>query len=218
MKHRIFILAALVAAPACSKRNDVPVLQEDAVAIAKYYAPQNDAFQRRLDALLRQAQGLPSVPPQPIAEVREKLSELVKRDSEVAHDADAIAKDEKLPEADKLAKLSQLVEETTKRNEEDGTVIHDDLTALEGWVARNATPARPAAPPPPPTPPEGELPAEPTSEGAPEAAKGEAAKKEAPKGEAAKKEAPKGEAAKAEPAKKEAPKAEAPKAPKPAKP
>ena len=52
-------LFALVLLAACSKPNDVPMLQEDAAAIHAYYQPQLDALAKRVDALRGHAKNLP---------------------------------------------------------------------------------------------------------------------------------------------------------------
>ena len=52
MKLRTMVFAVLAAAPACSKPNDLPAMQENAQAIAKYNDAKVAAFERRATMML----------------------------------------------------------------------------------------------------------------------------------------------------------------------
>jgi hypothetical protein len=149
MQLRTMFLAGLLAVPACSKANDLPVLQEEATAIVKYNRPKLDAFQRRLDAVTQKAgDNLPNA--QGVAdltvEVRKNLGELRETERSVEATAASLAKEGKAQE------LANLVDKTEKAFEENSIVINDDLNALEGLVSRaeakrsGSAPAAPAAP------------------------------------------------------------------------
>jgi hypothetical protein len=216
MKLRIWFLAGALAVPACSKANDnVSVLHEHVVAIAKYNKPRLDLFQKRLVAITQRGHGLPQVPDaadaqRAFTEATGKLRELVEYDNALEKNADGLAKD------GNAQALFKLVDEAEKKNDEEGTIINDDLTALSGWLSRiEAQRAAPApAPEPPPAPStEGEPAAPPANTETPKAEtpKAETPKAETPKAETPKAEAGKKAGAKGEPAKHETPKKESPK-------
>jgi hypothetical protein len=150
MPLRTVFLAALLAAPACSKANDLPVLQESAVAIVKYNRPKLDAFQQRFDAISRR---LADHPPssqdvaQVLAEVRKGLSELHEKDRTIEAEAASLAKD------GKAEHLANLVDKTAKEYEDASIVMNDDLNALESWVSRAEAHRTSSASAPPPVAP-----------------------------------------------------------------
>ena len=208
MKLRTLIafLVFGAALAACSKPNDVATLREDASAIAKYNAPTLELYAKRGDAALTRIHNLPTSQPgyadamRALEDGRQKFGELKGIEASLEKQAE---------KETSVANLEKLVEENEAKYEENLTIIHDDLSAAEAWIARTedalahgqAAPA-PAPAAPPETEPAPAAPEPPKAEPKKEPAKGAPAE---PKKEPAKTEAKTPEPKKApEPAKKPA--------------
>ncbi|HEY5945976.1 MAG TPA: hypothetical protein VIV40_10825 [Kofleriaceae bacterium] len=141
MKAYLLVIAVAVA-PACGKKNDVAVLEHEAVTLAKYYQPKVDELDSRVQAIFKRGSTIPGNLPG-IEDVGKRLQEardlIVKlrgvigpgpdQKSAVEKQAEAAAKDRKLPE------LQRLVYDTETMIDHDMTVINDDLDDVEAWIA-----------------------------------------------------------------------------------
>jgi hypothetical protein len=142
MKAYLFV-ALLALAPtlgACGKKNDVPILQHEASALAKYYQPKLEALDARIAAIMKRGQTIPADFPG-VKEIGLQLQEardtVVKlraivgapgQKSAVETQAEAAAKDNKLPE------LRKLVHDTEKTLVDGVTLVQTDLDAVETWI------------------------------------------------------------------------------------
>ena len=137
---KTFIFVALFALAACCNKNYFPVLQHEAVTLAKYYQPKLDAIDARITAIMKRGEKIPGDLPG-IKEVGGKLKdardEAVKlrgivgssgQKSAVETQADAAAKD------GKLANLQKLVHDTEGTLTEGITLITTNLDAVETWL------------------------------------------------------------------------------------
>jgi len=148
MKAILFAIAtlALGSLSACSKPNDVPVLEDQAHAIVKCGDAKVAAFDKRTAAIIRELGGRP-VPPdvtRAMSEAHDAVVALRQRDAEVTNTTANLVKDGRADE------LQKYVHETEELQEQKASIAEDDLTAIEGWIARSAHVA--AEPPPPPAP------------------------------------------------------------------
>ena len=179
MMKRFLLLAVLAA---CGKPNDVKTLHHEAVVVAKYYQPQLEQLDRRLQTIFKRGTTIPGnlpgieiVTPR-LTEARDGIAQL--RDivgtpgggkSAVEKQADEAAK------AGKVADLEKLIADTEKTLDEGTTIIRDDLTTVENWIAQyeqgtNRAGGAPPAPTPeaggqqqPPAPAPGGNPAQPAA-------------------------------------------------------
>jgi hypothetical protein len=147
---KVYLLAAL-ALVACTKKNDVHVLQEEAVSLVKYYQPRLDKLDARLQAVFavgsqRNPDNSPKIPGNlpGIEDVGRRLQEA--RDtiiqlrgaigngpdgkSAVEKQAEALAKD-----SDAVVKLQKLVHETEAQLDRGMTIVNDDIDSAESWLA-----------------------------------------------------------------------------------
>src|SRR5512143_2751764 len=69
---RLILLAVVLAA--CSKSNDVQTLRQEAVDVAKYYDPQLDALDKRIQEIFKRGTTIPANLPG-IEEVGKRLTE-----------------------------------------------------------------------------------------------------------------------------------------------
>src|SRR5262245_509853 len=56
---KLYLLVVLAALAACSKKNDVHVLQEEAVTLAKHYGPEIDRLDARVLAIFKRGDKIP---------------------------------------------------------------------------------------------------------------------------------------------------------------
>ncbi|HUJ63213.1 MAG TPA: hypothetical protein VLX92_32165 [Kofleriaceae bacterium] len=163
MKPFHLLVAAALALPACSKPNDVPLVQDDAHAIAAYYQPRVELLTHRLQAIIDAGKTIPSSLPdiadvgKALTEARDKIQAMQQGIETLPKQADTLAKSNRLDE------LAKLVDDAETQFTEDMRIANDDLSAAEGWIARarlalaaadSAGSAAPAAVPsePPPAP------------------------------------------------------------------
>jgi len=143
-------LLALAAAAGCEKTNDIPRLQEEAVATAKSFQERFDELAHRAEAIGKRARALPpssqtngnagrlfGLAVRAITESRQALSRV---QAEVKEDVDKGA-----PEA-----LLKRIDELRETKEKAIIEATGDLAAVESWVA--FTEQHPDAPAPPPSP------------------------------------------------------------------
>ncbi len=145
MKHLVLSLSlALAAAAGCSKTNDLPALEQDALSIAKYYQPRLDAMRDRLMAVLQQSGRVPKNLPgsddatRALVDARDKLAELDNLRKNIEKQAPALARD------GKLAELEKMVEDEDLRYREGTAFVHENLSQVESWLT-NAIRATQAA-------------------------------------------------------------------------
>jgi hypothetical protein len=154
---RILLIGLLAA---CGKPNDIDTLHHEASELSAYFQPRLDAADKRMKAIFDRGKTIPANLPG-IEEVGKRLTEA--RDtvvqlrgivgkgpdgkSAVEKQADLAAKDRKVDDLEKLVEDTELTLERGLR------VVHDDLNAVESWIAqydqepnRKAAPAAPAAP------------------------------------------------------------------------
>jgi hypothetical protein len=166
-----FALLATASLGACAKKNDVATLRHEAVSVAKYYAPKLDALDARVQTIFKRGSTIPANLPgidvvgQNLTRARDTIIQLrgvvgpgADGKSAVEKQADAAAKERKVED------LEKLTHDTEVMLERGLTVINDDLSSVESWIAQYdnhvlaTIPARP-------TPPPGSAPA-PVTEGA----------------------------------------------------
>jgi hypothetical protein len=175
---KVYLLAVVLVLAACGKKNDVTVLHHEAVQLAKYYAPQLDVLEARVQAIFKRGSSIPGNLPgiedvgRRLQEARDTIVQLrgilgpgPDRKSAVEKQADAAAKD------GKVADLQKLVHDTHIAIDRSLTIINDDLNAVEEWItnydrktlalAAAAPPAAPAQPEVSPAAAEGANPAQP---------------------------------------------------------
>ena len=154
---RLLLIALLVA---CGKPNDVETLRHEAVVVATYYQPHLDAADKRINDIFRRGATIPANLPG-IEEVGKRLTEardtLVQLRGIVGKGPDgksAVEKQAELAAKDrKVEDLEKLVEDTEMTLERGLRIIHDDLNAVESWIAQydRGTNRQVAAPPAVPT-------------------------------------------------------------------
>lgn len=173
------MVLALAVAPACGKHNDVEVLQHEANAVAKYYAPIITSLEARVETIFKRGTTIPASTPgidavgDRLKEARDMIGQLKSAvvpgadgKSAVEKQAAAAAKDRR------VADLQKLVNETEHGLERGTTIIEDDLQSVESWIAyydrqslalpppgQAPAPGQPSAP----APPAPSVPAAPTS-------------------------------------------------------
>ncbi|MGE5180710.1 MAG: hypothetical protein ACM31C_01545 [Acidobacteriota bacterium] len=135
MKHLAFAtLLALAASAGCSKANDLPELQEDAIHIEKYYAPKLDNLEARLHDVLAQSGRVPKNLPgsdeatRALVDARDKLVELRNLGKTIEKQAPMLANQ------GKLAELEKTVEDEEKRYEDGVHYVHENLMEVESWL------------------------------------------------------------------------------------
>ncbi|HTR51833.1 MAG TPA: hypothetical protein VMJ10_14050 [Kofleriaceae bacterium] len=152
MKSNLLAIAVAVALgslSACSKPNNVPLLEDQLHALAKQEDAKVAAFDRRGAAILRELAGrtLPGDVKHALDEAHDAVSGLRQWDAQLGPTTANLVKDGKGDE------LQKLVYETQEKQDKLDTIAEDDLTAVEGWIARSevatAVPPPPAAPVPP---------------------------------------------------------------------
>jgi hypothetical protein len=142
---KTYLIVALVALAstlaACGKKNDVPILQHEVSALAKYYEPKLDVLDARIKTIMDRGQTIPADFPG-VKEVGQRLQEardtLVRlrgvvgpgpdQKSAVEKQADAAAKDGKVLE------LRKLLHDTKELLNEGMTLIQTNLVAVETWI------------------------------------------------------------------------------------
>jgi hypothetical protein len=145
VKQSTFSLLALAASTslvACAKHNEVEVLHHEAVVTAKYYAPRLDPLDARVQAIFKRGSTIPASTPgidavgQRLSEARDMIIQMRSLvapgpdgKSSVEKQADAAAKDNRIPD---LQKLQHDTKETLDRGL---TIINDDLATVESWIA-----------------------------------------------------------------------------------
>lgn len=168
----LLILLAFTTLAACGKHNEVEVLHHEALAVAKYYAPQLDAFDARLKVIYDRGQKITASTPgvedvsARLTEAKTMLQQLKAVVSPGANGKSAV--EMQAAEAAKHRKvgdLEKLVHDTHAMLERGVTVIHDNLLSAESWLAYYdrralALPRTPPAggPPTPEPPPTGPIP------------------------------------------------------------
>src|SRR6266542_1095747 len=141
MKPYLLVMA-LAALAACGKQNDVATLQSEVTTLAKYYQPQLDTLQHRVDAIFARGKSIPGNLPgiedvgRRLQDARDRLTKLrgvvspgPDQKSAVERQADAAAKD------GKVADLQKLVHDTEVMIDSGVTVVNDDLDSVEAWIA-----------------------------------------------------------------------------------
>jgi len=153
MKAILFAIV-LASLSACSKPNNVPVLEDQAHALVKCGDAKVAAFDRRTAAINRELGNRPLPPDgqRALHEATDSVSGLRQIDAQVGSTAANLAKDGHSDE------LQKLVHETGEKQEQLDTVAKDDLTAIEAWLSRASTPAAAEPPPAPPPPPADDMP------------------------------------------------------------
>ena len=176
-----YLLVLAVALAACGNKNDLPILQHEAATLAKFYKPRLDTLDPRVQAIMVRGRTIPADFPgvkevgMQVQEARDTIVQLKgivqpgpDQKSALEKQADAAAK------AGKLADLQKLLHDTEAMLQRGMTIILDDLSAVEGWIAQYdrklLAMAPPAAPGPeqpsgqpgaPEAPPPGQVPAAP---------------------------------------------------------
>ena len=144
---KVYLLVAVLALTACGKKNDVPALHHEAVALVKYYTQppgtsRLDQLDARVQAIFKRGNSIPGNLPG-IEDVGRRLQEARDRivqlrgivgagpdgKSAVEKQADAAAKERN---ADNLRKL---VHDTHVALDEGITVINENLASVESWIA-----------------------------------------------------------------------------------
>jgi len=152
-------LLALLAVTACRSSDDSAILEHEAVALSKYYWPRLEAVEPRLQQLYKRGQTIPETVPG-FAEVGKRYSEAREAfvqlknligpgpdgKSSVERQAAAAAKD------DRVESLEKLIHETESSLESGLTVINEDLSSVESWIAEYDRVAALTPPPPPAAP------------------------------------------------------------------
>ncbi len=135
------LVVALAVAPACGKKNDVPVLEHEAVTLAKYYQPKLDAIDARIQSIMKRGQKIPADFPgvkevglqlQEARDTAAKLRGIVGttggQKSAVEIQAEAAAKDGRLDQ------LQKLVHDTETVLDDGMTLIVANLEDIERWI------------------------------------------------------------------------------------
>lgn len=171
MMKRFLLLAALAA---CGKPNDVKTLHHEAVVVAQSYQSQLDELDHRLQTIFKRGTTIPGnlpgieiVTPR-LTEARDGIAQLRQivgapgQKSAVEKQADEAAKNRK------VADLEKLIHDTDKTLGEGTTIIRDDLTTVENWIAQyDQGTNRVGGPQPAPPTPEVPTPPPPGNPGAP---------------------------------------------------
>ncbi len=173
MKAYLLVIALAVTA-ACDKKNDVAVLEHEAAALAKYYQPQLDTIDTRLQTILKRGdERNPDNTPKirgdlpGIRELTAQLQEARDTAAKLRGIVGTVGKPSPLEtQAEQLAKegradqLANLVHDTEVTIDHGMTIIHTNLDAAELWIFNFdnkilALPAVGAAPEAPPAPEQG---------------------------------------------------------------
>jgi hypothetical protein len=141
MKHlALCLVLALAAATGCSKTNDLPVLEDDATAMVKFYTPRLDGLEARLHDVLAQSGRVPKNLPgsddatRALVDARDKLVELRTLGKNIERQAPEIEKNAKLSAYEKTAALEKLVEDEEHRYIEGTQFVHENLMQVESWL------------------------------------------------------------------------------------
>ena len=140
------LVVALAVIPACGQQNDIDSLEHEAVAIAQYYQPKVDQLGTRLDAIFARGQKIPGNLPgiQDVGRrLQEARAELEKLRGIVGKDPKQPTKPSPLEQQTKAAanegnaeELEKLVDEANEELAAGVTILNDDLTAAESWIAQ----------------------------------------------------------------------------------
>lgn len=145
----------VVAVAACDKSEDLAPHQAEATAVAKFYQPQLDALQKRLDGLLEKSRGLTASTPgvgdagRRFADARDRLAKLRALAahggdglSALEHDAQAAGSGGNVDEVERVVHTGreQIVEGIG--------IVNDDLAAVEAWFGQRELGDRATAPTP----------------------------------------------------------------------
>ena len=139
----LFVLALALAVPACGKHNEVDVLQHEATAAAKFYAPKVTALEARLNAIVQRGETITAESAPGVQEVGARLKEardliIQLRGIVVAGPDGKSAVEKQAAEAAKnrrVGDLEKLVYDTHNALDRGLTVINADLAAAESWLA-----------------------------------------------------------------------------------
>ncbi len=136
-------LALLVALVACTARDDVATLHDEATAIAAYYRPVADSLEHRLDVVIRRGPDLHQVLPgsdtanasrraaeRGVTALRTMVGTGPANRGELVRRADALAA------ARDRASLAQLVDVSRDDIAADVRTINDELVRAEDWLVR----------------------------------------------------------------------------------
>ena len=155
------LLFLCLALSACGKKNEVPALQHEATALAKYYEPELTRHQQRLDKIMERGRKIPGNLPgidnvtKRVQEANDKILALKGIVSKGSDNRSALEKmAEEAAKEKKVADLRKLVHDTSHALAEGMTVINDNLTTVEDWIAQYdrqalAMPPQSAQPPAP---------------------------------------------------------------------
>ncbi len=127
---------------ACTKKDEVAILHQEVTMLAKYYAPKLDVLDQRVQAIFKRGSSIPANLPgidavgQRLTEARDTLVQLRSsvtpgpdRKSAVEKDADKAASERRVHD------LEKLLHDMDGAMDRGLTVIHDDLYAVESWIA-----------------------------------------------------------------------------------
>ncbi len=166
MKQACLFVLALAVAPACGKHNDIDVLQHEANSAAKFYAPQLDALDARVQTIFKRGATIPASTPgvdAVTARLTEARDTIIALRGVVAPGPDGKSSVEKqaaiAAKEHKAEELEKLIHNTHAALGSGLTVVNEDLLSVESWIAyldsqALAMPQRPAgnpAPQPDPT-------------------------------------------------------------------
>ncbi len=139
----LFVLALALAVPACGKHNEVDVLQHEATAAARFYAPKVTALETRLNAIVQRGETITAESAPGVQEVGARLKEardliIQLRGIVVAGPDGKSAVEKQAAEAAKnrrIGDLEKLVYDTHHALDRGLTVINADLASAESWLA-----------------------------------------------------------------------------------
>lgn len=136
------MVLALAVAPACGKHNEVAVLQHEAVAAAKFYAPQLESLDARVQMIFKRGSTIPATTPgidgvgARLTEARDLIIQLRGLVTPGADGKSAVEKQAaEAAKNRKPAELNKLVHDTHTALDRGITVINDDLQSVESWIA-----------------------------------------------------------------------------------
>ena len=156
MKAYLFVVALTLFA-ACGKKNDVAVLEHEALMLQKYYKPKFEALDARMQEIFKEGKTIPGTAPgvdlvgQRLQEARAELDKL----KSIVNPPPPRPGEEKKPTADdksvleqqaetlakegKTEELEKLVHDTETTFNRGITLVNDSFDTVEGWVVQYKT-------------------------------------------------------------------------------
>lgn len=130
-----FVLVASLAATGCEKPNDLPRLQDEALATAKIYQQRLDDLARRATALGPRVAALPSDAPDS-ARARQIYQQALATLEEHRRDLQKVPQDvQSGTKSGNPDELARLIDHTRETQDRAATEASAEISAVESWVA-----------------------------------------------------------------------------------